>query len=108
MGGGLLKRLRELREGHHFSQIRLATELFVSQETISGYELGKAVPPLDILKRLADLFHTSTDYLLERTDRKTLLQTSDLSESEAEMLLIIRRQNTERSAVILEMLRGLE
>ena len=36
----------------------------------SHYEMGKRDIPTDILIKLADFYHTSTDYLLGRTDEK--------------------------------------
>ena len=41
-----------------------------SQVCYSHYEMGKRDIPTDVLIRLADFYHTSTDYLLGRTDEK--------------------------------------
>ena len=49
-----MERLKQLREAKGLTQLRLAMELNVSQETISGYEIGKAVPPAEMLVKLAD------------------------------------------------------
>lgn len=61
-------RLRELRIKHKMTQQRLAMELHMSQNTISRYETGEREAGYDALIRLADYFHVSIDYLLERTD----------------------------------------
>ena len=61
-----MERLRELREKRHITQVRLSVATEVSQETISAYESGKAMPSADTLVRLADFLNTSTDYLLNR------------------------------------------
>lgn len=63
-----MNRIKELRKKRNITQIRLSTEIEVSQETISAYENGKAEPKLDKLVRIADFLNTSTDYLLGRTD----------------------------------------
>ena len=42
--------------------------LHVTQSTYSRYERGALEVPLDVLVRLAQFYHTSTDYLLGRTD----------------------------------------
>lgn len=75
------------------TQVRLGIELGVSQETISGYEIDKAVPPADMLVKLADYLDTSVDYLLERTDIKNYntLMKSDLTYEELELLTSYRR-----------------
>lgn len=62
------KRLRELREDHDFSQRALAKILGLTQPQYCRYEQGYRDLPIDLLVRLADLYHTSTDYILERTD----------------------------------------
>jgi len=48
-----MERLKKLRESKNMTQVRLAIELGVSQETISGYEIGKATPPADMLINLS-------------------------------------------------------
>ena len=62
------KRLRELREDHDLTQKELGIILGLTQPQYCRYEQGYRDPPTDILIRLADLYHTSTDYILERTD----------------------------------------
>ncbi len=63
-----LFRLRDLREDAELSQTELADALGIAQTTYSGYERGFREPSLEMLCRMADFFHTSTDYLLGRTD----------------------------------------
>ncbi len=63
-----MNRIKELRQKRNITQIRLSTEIEVSQETISAYENDKAEPRLDNLVKIADFLNTSTDYLLGRTD----------------------------------------
>lgn len=88
-----MQRLRVLRKEAKITQEKLAEELCVSQETISGYENTKAYPPAHMLIQLADTFHTSVDYLLERTDNRSAdgLWESRLSELESELVFFFRR-----------------
>lgn len=88
-----MERLKQLREGKNMTQVRLGIELGVSQETISGYEIDKAVPPADILVKLANCLDTSVDYLLGRTDVKNYnpLSKSDLNDAELELLSAFRK-----------------
>ena len=64
----MFKRLRDLREDHDLSQTKVATYLGMSQTGYSKYETGENDIPTDVLIKLADLYNTSIDYLLERTD----------------------------------------
>ncbi len=60
-------RLKELRRAKHISQIKMSMEINIAQNTLSQYENGAREPDLTTLKRLADYFDVSVDYLLERT-----------------------------------------
>ncbi|MBQ4062475.1 MAG: helix-turn-helix transcriptional regulator [Christensenellaceae bacterium] len=62
------KRIRELREDHDFTQRQLAAKLGMPQPQYYRYEQGFRDLPTDILIALANLYNTSTDYILERTD----------------------------------------
>lgn len=62
------ERIRNLREDNDLSQQQLAGYLNISQRTYSYYESGEHNMPLAVLVQLADYYHTSTDYLLDRTD----------------------------------------
>ncbi|MBE6981533.1 MAG: helix-turn-helix transcriptional regulator [Ruminococcaceae bacterium] len=61
-------RLKELRKSKGLSQLRLATELNTTQNTISRYETGEREPSIADLIKIADFFHVSVDYLISRTD----------------------------------------
>ena len=103
-----IERLKQLREAKNLTQLRLAMELNVSQETISGYEIGKAVPPAEMLIKLADTLDTSVDYILGRTDIKSTLRASELSEQEAEILTILRKQPEDKRIFVFDLIKGLE
>lgn len=61
-------RLKELRKAKGISQLKLATDLSTSQNTISRYETGEREPGIMELIKIADYFHVSIDYLVGRTD----------------------------------------
>lgn len=63
-----MKRLRELREKAGISQLKLAMDLSLNQNSISRYETGEHEADYKTLIALADYFDVSVDYLLERTD----------------------------------------
>ena len=62
-------RLKELRMKKGLSQIKLAMDLNISQNTLSRYETGKREAGYDMLIKIADYFNVTLDYLLERTDK---------------------------------------
>ncbi|WP_295580702.1 helix-turn-helix domain-containing protein [uncultured Oscillibacter sp.] len=65
----LFPRIRDLREDRDWTQAHVANLLGVRQTTYSKYELGKILVPIDMLIKLADLYHVSLDYLAGRSDR---------------------------------------
>lgn len=64
-------RLKALRKKKRITQLKLAMDLNISQNTISRYEKGIREADYAMLIKLADYFHVSIDYLLERTDDPT-------------------------------------
>lgn len=61
-------RLKELREKRGISQLRLAMDLNLNQNSISRYERGQREADYKTLIAFADYFDVSIDYLLERTN----------------------------------------
>jgi len=61
-------RLKYLRKQRKLSQMKLAMDLNMNQNTISRYENGTHEADYATLIKLADYFGVSIDYLLERTD----------------------------------------
>lgn len=64
-------RLKELRQSRNISQLKLAMDLGINQNTVSRYETGVYQADYDMLIRLADYFDVSIDYLLGRTSDPT-------------------------------------
>lgn len=60
----LADKILELRTGRGLSQGDLAEELEVSRQSVSKWETGQAVPELDKIIKLADLFGVSVDQLV--------------------------------------------
>lgn len=66
----ILKRLKDLREDRDVSVKEILSFLNVSRTTYYNYEKGTSHPGLDTLLKLADFYHVSVDYLLEREDEE--------------------------------------
>ena len=63
-------RIRDLREDSDLNQTDLARQLGMSQTGYSKYETGENAVPVAVLEKLADIFDTSVDYLIGRTDER--------------------------------------
>ena len=67
-------RLKFLRKERGISQLKLAMDLNMNQNSISRYETGEREADYATLIRFADYFDVSVDYLLERTENPTFLK----------------------------------
>lgn len=61
-------KLKQIRNLNNMTQDELAKALNISKGTIGMYEINKRKPDTDMLKKIADFFNISLDYLLGRTD----------------------------------------
>ena len=59
-----MNRIKELRQANGVKQSELAKAINVSQATMSEYETGKYEPDIPTLKRIADFFSVSVDYVI--------------------------------------------
>lgn len=62
------ERLKKLRNSQGISQVEFAKRFNISTGTIGNWEVGKREPDFETIKRIADYFDVSVDYLLGRTD----------------------------------------
>lgn len=62
------RRLRDLREDHDLTQQKVSDYLQIGIRQYRRYELGEREIPVHLLRRLARLYNTSADYILELTD----------------------------------------
>lgn len=58
-------RIRNLREDNDKTQKEVAEYLFCDQSLYSKYERGQRDVPVGIIIKLAKLYNTSTDYILD-------------------------------------------
>lgn len=65
-------RLKELRSKHRISQVKLAMDLNMNQNSISRYETGEREADYKTLIAFAEYFHVSIDYLLGRTENPNM------------------------------------
>ena len=86
----LSTRIKELRTAHGLNQVEFAAKLSVAKQTVSNWENNNIQPSIDMLTKIADFFHISTDYLLGREDKKTLDVSGLTDEQLAHINLIIK------------------
>ena len=59
-----MKGLKEIRKRKRLNQLKVATDLNISRESISYYENGKREPSLDLLVKMSEYFNVSINYLI--------------------------------------------
>lgn len=62
------KKLISLRKKHRMTQQDLADLLCISNKTVSRWETNESYPDIELLPKIADIFHVSVDYLLKDHD----------------------------------------
>lgn len=64
-------RLKYLRQSKQLNQVQLAEKLGVKKQSISNWENDNIMPSVEMLVKISDFFHVSTDYLLGRNISET-------------------------------------
>jgi len=77
----LCENIKSLRTSKKISQVELSKILGVTKQCISNWENDNIVPSIEMLIKIADFFDVSTDYLLGRTDKRTI-DVSDLTDEQ--------------------------
>lgn len=78
-------KLKELRLQAGLTQKQLADLIGVTKSVISFYERQERTPSPDVLKKLASVFHVSTDFLLD-IDKVKRLDISGLDENDIQIV----------------------
>lgn len=61
---GISEMIKRLRNRENYTQKELATALQVKPTTVSGWEIGRNEPSVDMIQRMAKFFNVTADYLL--------------------------------------------
>lgn len=67
MSNPLGKRLKEIREQFELTQMELGRLINLNYRTLSNYELGRAEPDIETLKKLSETYHMSIDAIVGNT-----------------------------------------
>lgn len=65
------EKLKQLRKDNNLTQEDLADKIYVTRTAISKWETDKALPAIDSLKLISELFHVSIDDLISDNDIET-------------------------------------
>ena len=95
----LHQRLRTLRENINLMQKEVAASLKINQVTYNRYEKGEREPDNDTLKKIADFFNVSTDYLLGR-ENTSKPNSIDITPEDIELLQQIKKASAEKQKAI--------
>jgi len=93
-------RIKELRKKMGLSQKQLADKLNVAATTLGYWEKGAYEPSTEMMKRIADIFSVSVDYLIERDCFSDSFDSFvSLSEKEKRLILAYRNNANMQDAV---------
>lgn len=94
-----MKKLRELRKEKGISMKAFGKDLGFAESTVSLYETGKREPDFETLKKFAEYYDVTTDYILGVDDSKHpktethQTETNDEPQSKLERKLVVLSRN---------------
>ena len=74
----MYQRIRFLREKYNFSIYDLSQKLNITSDLYIQYEIGKKEVPITILSKIARIYNTSIDYIIEDTNISTCHSKNDI------------------------------
>lgn len=72
------QKLKDLRKQHNLTQAELAKKLNVGTSTIGMYESSIRRPSYEVLKKIANYFNVTVDYLIDDNNIESLEDIDDL------------------------------
>lgn len=82
------EKLKKLRTSQRLTQQQLADRLGVAKSVVSYYESGDRYPSYDVLVKIARIFHTTTDYLLD-VSKDSVIDVTGLSEEDRTVVRMV-------------------
>ncbi|WP_438449492.1 helix-turn-helix domain-containing protein [Gorillibacterium sp. sgz5001074] len=95
------ERMRKLRESRGWLMDKAAAEYGVSRAMVSKYEDG-AVPKVELLTRISDLYNVTTDYLLGRSNEAFLPESKQEETLSTEEALALKKFLMDTEAMLRE------
>ena len=85
-------KLKNLRKNEHITQEELTKKIGINLSTYKQYETNRTEPDIETLKKIADYFDVSLDYLCDRP-RPNFIDKSTWSDNKKELLYMIENLN---------------
>lgn len=101
----LANRLKELREENGLSQKQAAQALFISNTSLSNYELNISTPSPETLVEICKFYNVSMDYLFGISDVKQKFQ--DLQADEAKLLNNYSKLTEKNKSLLFDILKAI-
>jgi len=90
-------RVKQLCRSRGISLARMAKEIEISNGTVANWKAAKATPQGPILRKIADYFNVSTDYLLTGEEQTyTAIRTADPDVEIFEAINALKREDLRR------------
>ena len=86
-----LERLTECRKKMGLSKLETAKRIGVSQPAYLRYESGERTPSIQVVNAIADVLHTSANYLLGTSDSDAIVSYVIDSEKNPELFAIVEK-----------------
>ena len=78
-----------LRKKAGLTQQDLADQLAYSDKTVSKWELGKAIPSVDVLKELADFYGVTVDYLISENGNVAKIDPKIVKKEQGNRIIVL-------------------
>jgi len=92
-------RIQELRKANNMNQTILAQKIDISLTQLQRYENKGIQPPADILKKLADVFNTSIDFIVYGNTEEKAMQAIQDNELLAQFKAIEEFSEKDRNTI---------
>jgi transcriptional regulator with XRE-family HTH domain len=83
------KRIHEIRQQKNITQEQLAKDLAISRQAVSKWESGKAIPDIENLMYISNLYDVSLDELIKGDDKVSQKVVADASAKKWHKLSIL-------------------
>ena len=84
----IAKNLIRLRQENNLTQTSLAEKLNYTDKSVSKWEHGDTTPPIEVLKKLADLYGVTLDYLVTENPDETYDKRYNVKSNKLNKLII--------------------
>ena len=95
-------RIRELREEAGLKQGELASILGIKQNTLSTWETGRYEPDNEMLRKIADYFDVTTDYVLGRSPLRKMHTPQVDTMNVMNLLHVVEQMTKEQFSAVLQ------